>query len=265
MRLCCHVMMAIVLFGSALVASAADPAPPAEDAAFETRQYQDANGATLLYRLLKPDTTGPERKAHPLLVFLHGAGERGSDNKAQLKHGKQMMLTAAKKYGAYVLVPQCPRGRKWAEVDWGKSEQKMPEKAAPPMRLVLEVVGKLQKQYRIDADRLYVMGLSMGGYGTWDVIQRYPGMFAAAVPICGGGDESRAERIAKVPIWAFHGGDDRVVPVSRSQNMIKAIRAAGGKPKYTEYPGVGHASWTPAFKDPELLKWLFSHKRPGKK
>jgi predicted peptidase len=156
------------------------------------------------------------------------------------------------------LVPEAPS--RWVEVDWGKPTHTMPEKPSGPMGLVLEVIAKMQKQYRIDPDRLYVMGLSMGGYGTWDAVQRYPDMFAAAVPICGGGDETRADRI-KCPVWAFHGDKDPAVPVSRSRNMIAAIKAAGGTPRYTEYPGVGHNAWSAAFKDPEMLKWLFSQKR----
>ena len=122
----------------------------------------------------------------------------------------------------------------------------------------MQMIAKMQKELPIDPKRLYVMGLSMGGYGTWDALQRYPEKFAAAVPICGGGDETAADRI-KAPVWAFHGDADGAVPVQRSRNMIEAIRKAGGKPKYTEYPGVGHNSWSAAFKDPELLKWLFSH------
>ena len=264
MRLRYCLMLAVALAGGPSTASAAEQAGPADEGEFAALQYKDATGATLLYRLLKPGPTAAEQKA-PLVVFLHGAGERGSDNKAQLTHGREMMLIAAKKYGAFVLVPQCPGGEKWVDVDWGKSEHKMPEKPAQPMRLLVELIAKLQAQYPIDTDRLYVMGLSMGGYGTWDTIQRYPVMFAAAVPICGGGDETQAQRIAKVPVWAFHGGKDTAMPVSRSRNMINAIKAAGGEPKYTEYPEVGHFAWVPAFKDPEMLKWLFAQKRPAKK
>jgi len=105
------------------------------------------------------------------------------------------------------------------------------------------------------------MGLSMGGYGTWDMIQRNPQMFAAAVPICGGGDVTKAERIARLPVWAFHGNKDNVVPTSRSRDMIEAMRKAGGSPHYTESPGVGHGVWTVAFGDPELAKWLFAQRR----
>ncbi|MBN2474476.1 MAG: prolyl oligopeptidase family serine peptidase [Pirellulales bacterium] len=238
-------------------------AAPAEDANFEARTHTDSDGATLLYRLLKPDVSAAAEKKHPLLLFLHGAGERGADNKAQLTWGREMMKTAAEKYGAFVIVPQCPTGKKWAEVDWSKSTHEMPEKVSESMGLALEVIAKLQKEYPIDPDRLYVMGLSMGGYGTWDIIQRRPDLFAAAVPICGGGDEKAADRI-QIPVWAFHGDRDGAVPVSRSRNMIAAIKAAGGKPKYTEYPGVGHNCWSTAFADPEMLKWLFSHKRDGK-
>jgi predicted peptidase len=264
-KLGCCLVLAVVLGGARTSTGAADQTRPADDAEFEALQYKDAGGATLLYRLLKPGPTAPAQQSHPLLVFLHGAGERGSDNEAQLKHGKEMMLTAARKYGAFVLVPQCPAGEKWVDVDWGRSEQKMPEKPAQSLRLLVELIARLQKEYPIEADRLYVMGLSMGGYGTWDMIQRYPDMFAAAVPICGGGDETQAERIAKIPVWAFHGAKDTTVSVSRSRNMIQAIKAAGGEPKYTEYPDVGHFAWVPAFRDPEMLKWLFTQRRAVKK
>jgi len=235
---------------------------PDEDTDFATLQHTNADGVTLLYRLLKPGDDGAGKK-RPLLLFLHGAGERGSDNQAQLKWGKEMMRTVAKQYGCFVLVPQCPREKKWAEVDWSKSAHKMPKEVSQSMGLTLEVIAKLKRQYPIDPDRLYVMGLSMGGYGTWDIIQRCPEMFAAAVPICGGGDETGAERI-KTPVWAFHGDQDRAVPVGRSRNMIAAIKAAGGKPRYTEYPGVGHNCWSTTFKNAEMLKWLFSQKRSAK-
>lgn len=264
MKLRNYPMLTIALALGLLTGTAAGQARPAADAEFEALQYEDAKGARLLYRLLKPGDAAPPKKARPLVVFLHGAGERGSDNKAQIKHGKQMMLTAASKYGAFVLAPQCPKDEKWVEVDWRAAEHKMPQKPSPSMRLLVELISRLQKEYRIDADRLYVMGLSMGGYGSWDMIQRYPQMFAAAVPICGGGDQTQARRIAKIPVWAFHGAKDNVVPVDRSRNMIQAIKAAGGKPKYTEYPDVNHFAWPPAFKDPEMLKWLFSQKRTAR-
>jgi predicted peptidase len=127
--------------------------------------------------------------------------------------------------------------------------------------MVLRVVEQLKKDYRIDPKRLYLMGLSMGGFGTWDTVERHPEMFAAAVPICGGGDSKRVGEIAKLPVWVFHGEKDSVVPVRLSREMVEALKAAGGSPRYTEYPGVDHNSWTPAFKEPELLKWLTAQKR----
>ncbi|HUT10942.1 MAG TPA: prolyl oligopeptidase family serine peptidase [Thermoguttaceae bacterium] len=260
MRLCPCVVSAMML---TLVLAALLPARArAADEDFDVLKYQDADGATLLYRLLEPGDLNAAEKKHPLLLFLHGAGERGSDNQAQLRWGAEMMRSAAKEHGCFVLVPQCPPDRKWAEVDWSKLTHEMPENSSEPMGLTLEVIAELMKKYPIDPDRLYVMGLSMGGYGTWDAVQRWPDMFAAAVPICGGGDETSADRI-KCPVWAFHGDKDTAVPVSRSRKMIEAIKAAGGKPKYTEYPGVGHNSWSAAFADPELLKWLFAQKRGG--
>lgn len=262
MKLYGYLLVTIVLGIGILAAIRAARAESAKADQFEALEYKDADGNVLRYRLLKPAGADAPQKKRPLLLFLHGAGERGSDNKAQLKHGKEMMLTAAGDYGAFVLAPQCPKGKKWAEVDWSKRTHKMPKEPSQSMRLVMELIDKMQKEFRIDPDRLYVMGLSMGGYGTWDALQRWPDAFAAGVPICGGGDETAADRI-KAPVWAFHGDKDKAVPVSRSRNMIQAIKKAGGKPKYTEYPGVGHFAWVPAFKDPEMLKWLFSQKGAG--
>lgn len=260
MRVSCFLGLTIAITFYATGHFAMGQAASSDRDAFEARTQQGADGSKLLYRLLKPADASTPGVKHPLLIFLHGAGERGDDNQAQLTWGKQFMLDAARQYGCFVVVPQCPNGKKWVEVDWGKPTHLMPEGASESMKLVLEAVAGLQKEFSIDADRLYVMGLSMGGYGTWDTIERYPDMFAAAVPICGGGDETAAGRI-KTPVWAFHGDKDPAVPVVRTRNMIAAIKAAGGEPKYTEYPGRGHDSWIPAMGDPELSKWLFAQKR----
>jgi predicted peptidase len=129
------------------------------------------------------------------------------------------------------------------------------------MKLLLGLIDSLEKTLPIDKSRIYVTGLSMGGYGTWDLISRRPERFAAAVPVCGGGDEGQAANAAKVPVWAFHGGKDGVVIPERSRNMVEALKTAGATPKYTEYPEVGHDSWNKAYADPEMMKWLFSQKR----
>jgi len=238
----------------------APPATAADDD-FQALVFQDAQ-QKLNYRLLKPENYDPQKK-YPLVLFLHGAGERGDDNKAQLVHVVHIFTTKENraKYPCFVLAPQCPSGQKWSEVNWGAASHTQSEKPATPMALTLKLIEQLKKEFSIEADRLYVSGLSMGGYGTWDVIARHPQMFAAAVPMCGGGDESTAPRIAKLPIWNFHGDKDGAVKVERSRNMIEALKKAGGAPKYTEYPGVGHDCWNPACKEPDLLPWLFAQKR----
>jgi predicted peptidase len=229
----------------------------------EKKVFTDADGKTLPYRLLKPDDYDPKKK-YPLVVFLHGAGERGADNVKQLIHGVPEFVKPEnrKDYPCFLIAPQCPEKARWVEVDWGAASHTMPKEPSEPMRLLLQLIPALQKEYSIDDKRVYVTGLSMGGFGTWDLIARKPEWFAAAAPVCGGGDEATAEKIAKLPIWAFHGDQDGAVKPSRSRNMIAALEKAGGKPKYTEYKGVGHDSWVPAYRDPELMKWLFSQKRP---
>jgi len=163
-------------------------------------------------------------------------------------------------FPCFVVAPQCPEGKRWVEVDWGDDRHDFDDRPSETMQLVIELLAALPKEFSIDADRLYVTGLSMGGFGTWDIISRFPDKFAAAAPVCGGGDEKLAGKIAGVPIWAFHGDKDTVVKPSRSRNMIAAIKEAGGRPRYTEYEGVGHDSWVRAYADPELMKWMFAQR-----
>lgn len=383
---------------------------------FEAREYKDADGNVLLYRIYKPKDYDAAKK-YPLILFLHGAGERGNDNKAQVRDALYFARDPFQnEHPAFVVAPQCPGARqafevygtsksfnqdfnnyaqsvgewktysiplaalttgqksylsiinagenrrpapnavaatpvtsefrnigiaegdkkfptldlrklkfdkkegkgkaevsedgktvtitgdlrlkipleykvtdktvlmfefrspkdaegsahaiamdsddffdyRWANMDWSAKKGGMGKEPSTPMRLTLEVLGKLQKEFSIDDKRLYLTGLSMGGYGTWDLLARYPKMFAAAVPVCGGGDESMAAVMKDVPIWCFHGGADPVVPTQRSRDMIKAIKDAGGNPKYTEYPGVGHNSWDKAYSETELPGWLFA-------
>ena len=132
---------------------------------------------------------------------------------------------------------------------------------APAMRMALEAIEQLRKEFKVDSRRLYVTGVSMGGYGTWDLLWRQPAMFAAAAPICGGGDPEKASLFAGVPLWAFHGGADKTVPTQKSRDMIEALKKAGGTPHYTEYPGVGHDSWTQTYKNPEFYEWLFAQQK----
>jgi predicted peptidase len=196
----------------------------------------------LPYRLFAP---AAETRPLPLVLFLHGAGERGSDNRAQLRHGVRAFLTAEAQAArpCVVAAPQCPSGV-WWNVDQ-----------------LLELCEELIALPGVDRDRFYVTGLSMGGYATWHLAGRRPDLFAAAVPVCGGGEVARAQALASLPIWAFHGAADRTVPVARSREMVEAIRRAGGEPKYTEYRGVGHDSWTKTYADETLHVWLFEQER----
>ena len=129
------------------------------------------------------------------------------------------------------------------------------------MALLIELLAEAERMFPIDPDRIYVTGLSMGGFGTWDLIARFPDRFAAAVPVCGGGDPGTAPLIRDLPVWAFHGALDRVVPPSNSRVMVRALQEAGARPGYSEYPDVGHNSWTKAYEDPYLLPWLFEQHR----
>lgn len=235
----------------------------AADLPLEKRVYKDANGKTLPYRLLTPAHAEPGH-TYPLVIFLHGAGERGGDNEKQLVHGVPNFAADEnrKKYPCYLIAPQCPEQQKWSDVDWGADRTALPPRPSESARLTLELIDALRKEFPIDPRRIYLTGLSMGGYGTWDLLARHPEVFAAGVPVCGGGDEATAPTIATIPIWAFHGGKDTVVKPERSRRMIEAIKKAGGTPKYTEYPTVGHDSWVRAYRDPALMEWLFAQRRP---
>jgi predicted peptidase len=222
--------------------------------------YTDKDGKTLPYRLLKPEKYDTTKK-YPLVLFLHGAGERGKDNEKQLVHGVAEFAKEenCKEYPCFLAAPQCPTGQGWSDF---MAKKGTPSKGpSEPGRLALDLVTALEKEFSIDPNRLYITGLSMGGYGTWDIITRNPDLFAAAVPVCGGGDPSQAEKIAKLPIWVFHGAKDPLVKPERSREMVEALKKAGGKPKYTEYPDVGHDSWVKAYQDADMMKWLFKQKR----
>ena len=234
----------------------------AAESDFEAREFKDAEGHVLKYRLLKPAKYDPKEK-YPLVIFFHGAGERGDDNSAQTKWGIGELDKAETraKYATFAIAPQCPKDKKWSDANWQAATHTMKEKPTEPMAQTVELVSALQKEFSIDEKRLYVTGLSMGGFGTWDLACRYPEKFAAAAPVCGGADVTKAPLIAKLPIWVFHGADDPTVKVSCSRDMVAALKNAGGDPKYTEFPGVGHASWVPAYADPKFWEWLFAQKK----
>jgi len=240
-------------------------------AAYLHRYHVNAAGDTLPYRIMLPETYQAGRK-YPLLLFLHGAGERGNDNDLQLTHGAKLFARpdVRAKYPAIVVFPQCPKDSYWARVErdpeharWDYPFWEMPGK---PMSMVMELLEDLIRTEQVDTLRLYVAGLSMGAMGTFELLARSPRRFAAAIPICGGGNPLLAPLYAPhTPMWVFHGADDPVVPVDLSRKMVEAARRAGGKVRYTEYPGVNHNSWDPAFAEPDFVSWLFGYKARKKK
>lgn len=225
-------------------------------------------GGELPYQVLKPDAIRPGT-VYPLVIFLHGAGERGTDNQAQLKWCVRSFAdpAVASKHPSFVIAPQCPPERRWVEVDWGEpNPHTMPKQPSVPMGLLLQLLPQFMKANPVDPTRVYVVGLSMGGFGTWDLLARSPATFAAGIPICGGADNSTAKAIASIPVWVWHGSADTVVKPERARSMVEALKAAGGTPRFSELAGVDHFSWLPAFGDPELLEWLFAQQRKkGKK
>ena len=160
-----------------------------------------------------------------------------------------------------IIVPQSPQNQQWVDIPWDTNSHIMPKEPSQPMRLVIGLMKDVISKQPVDEKRIYVTGLSMGGFGTWDILQRMPNIFAAAIPVCGGGDTMLAGMIKDIPIWAFHGDKDPIVKTIRSRDMIAAIKKAGGKPQYTEYKDVEHNSWTQTYADKNVLRWLFTQKK----
>lgn len=229
---------------------------------YEARTFDGPDGGKLGYRLLSPKNYDKAQK-YPLVVFLHGAGERGDDNAAQLRHGAPVFAKPEnrEKFPCFVFAPQCPKEQTWSAVKGWTDPVSYSDQPKPALKLALGAIDSLMKEFSIDPDRVYVTGLSMGGFGTWDLISREPGRWAAAAPICGGGDPSRIAIAKGIPVWAFHGMKDATVPVLRSQEMVGALKDAGGQVLYSEYPYIAHDSWSTAYNEPMLLPWMFAQRR----
>jgi len=232
---------------------------------YEPREFVSSSKVALKYRMLKP-LNYQFGKKYPLVLFLHGAGERGDDNQVTLVHAAPDFADEQrrKQYPCYVVVPQCPEGKKWSDVDWSKDSSELPKEASQSMQAIKELLDEMVDSAGVDANRIYITGLSMGGYGTWDAISRYPDFFAAAAPVCGGGDPAKVKSFAKLPIWCFHGANDSVVKAVRSQEMVNALKAIGSSVLYTEYPGVEHDSWTATYSNPAFFEWMFAQAKPSR-
>lgn len=226
---------------------------------FSKEQFNNGKGDTLQYRLLFPDYDTSYR--YPLVIFLHGAGERGNDNEAQLKWGVQQFATDdhMSRFPAFVIAPQCPTNSFWSNTKFNAnpvSAQTLPT-PSKPMELLFGLIQQFCKNFKVDTNRIYITGLSMGGFGTFDAISRQPNLFAAAVPVCGVGDVSKVPVFKHIPIWILHGAEDPTVNVQFSIDMLNALTKAGAHPGYTQYPSTGHFSWIAAYNDELVLEWLF--------
>ena len=219
---------------------------------------------TLNYRLLKPLDYDLNQQ-YPVHLFLHGAGERGSDNSSQLTYVDNLFLKKENReqYKSWVILPQCPNDDRWPSLssdnEWNNNFEKKTTKPNKSLGLVMKLMDTFIERKQVNKRKVYVSGLSMGGMGTFEILYRRPDMFAAATPICGNGIAAFAKRYAtKVSVWVFHGSDDKVVQPKHSLKIAKAIIASGGSPNMTLYENVGHDSWNNAFAEPNFLKWIHS-------
>lgn len=225
---------------------------------FAFQQFKNAD-TTLPYRIYVPFNYTPE-KSYPLIVNLHGAGHRGNDNIKHLGTIEPLMKqTEVAIDDAIIIVPQCPENNKWVDTEWGKgsySLESVPE--SNELKAVVELIGQMQETYNVDAKRIYAVGFSMGGYGTWNLLMNHPDLFAAGVAMCGAGDPGKASTLTDMPIWAIHGTLDPIVPVQGSRDMVDAIKAAGGaKINFTELQDAEHDVWNYTYANAEIFGWLF--------
>lgn len=200
----------------------------------------------LKYLLHLPKGYGEnEDQRWPLILFLHGAGERGDDINKVKVHGPPKLIEQGKDLPFIVVSPQCPTESWWTE----------------QLDALTALLDDIQAKYAVDPDRVYLTGLSMGGFGSWALGCRHPERFAAIAPICGGGEWFLAPRLKNVPVWVFHGAKDNVVPIRESQEMVDALKRAGGDVQFTIYPEAQHDSWTETYNNPKLFEWFLSHRR----
>lgn len=241
------------------------PAFAGDKLSFLKKQFTTNSGYQLKYRVLYPENYDPAKK-YPLILFLHGAGERGNDNEAQLTHGGDLFASHKMRieFPAIVIAPQCP-----SEVYWVDYKRPTPDDSrrvfypSNPITKELAAVKELVDSYvdkgLVDKANMHITGLSMGGIGTFDLVFRYPNLFVTATPICGGVNTKRAEQYkGKTVFRIFHGDADSVVDVQFSRDAYAALQKAGAKVSYKEYPGVNHDSWNNAFAEPDYISWMFN-------
>jgi predicted peptidase len=242
--------IAILLVGAAVLAplttSAAEPSSRVDAGTSQAPCELERDFKVTMKYLLYLPKDYDQKDSWPLLLFLHGAGERGDDLNLVKKHGPPKLIEEGQQFPFIVVSPQCPRNRRWE-----------------PFELAA-LLDEIVEKHKVDQDRISVTGLSMGGFGTWSLAAFQPDRFAALVPICGGGEPIIAKLFKPIPAWVFHGAKDSAVPLERSEKMVEAMKQAGGNIKFTVYPEAGHDSWTESYANPELYEWLLQQKRTAK-
>lgn len=254
-----YMKRALLFFSLALLARA----QYSPEEMLKTHVYTNAFGEVFPYRMSAPQFPAADRR-YPLILFLHGSGECGSDNLKQIKVGLPALMKSLLKRPDPVIVvaPQCQTGNWWVRRLARQADYTASKEAMPSLEVALELCRHVAGQGLADTNRIYITGLSLGGFGVWDAIQRAPGMFAAAVPVCGGGDIRRVSLIRDLPVWVFHGTADKNVPLECSRRIVEALRQAGSRSvRYTEYEGAAHNVWDRAYADPELIDWMLSQTR----
>lgn len=254
-------MKTLILFLAALLVNTA--AAFGQDS-FDYNKYFSAKGDSLLYRSLKPAKI-EQGKKYPLLIFLHGAGQKGNDNEKQLLQWSNMFLNPYNrdKYPAFVVFPQCPRNDYWAYDRVPKNFDNLPypDKMNPTLTLVKELIDQYLLMPEVDKSRVYVVGFSMGGVGTYELVSRYPEIFAAAVPLCGAIAPGHLGGAKDVKFRIFHGDEDPTVPVECSRRVYKELKAIGAEFEYIEYPAAKHGICGQTFSRPDFMEWIFAQKR----
>jgi predicted peptidase len=227
-------------------------------AGWQSKTFEDGK-STLRYFLSRPESLQPGTKV-PLIVFMHGGGPRKPQESPNDSSKFLVEDALQKKYPSFVIAPQLSSGRCWSNHGYGEGNHSIDASPTEPLRLVLELISKIGAELPIDTDRIYLIGVSNGGYAAWDMLARRPELFAAAAPMEGGGDPKQASKMAKVPLWAEHGKADKVVPCRGTREMVEAVRAAGGTVRFLEHDE-GHGSWTKLLSDPAFFEWLFAQHR----
>lgn len=234
-----------------------------------TKETHTSDGYTMPYRLYIPKNYDCG-ELYPVVVFLHGAGGRGSDNEGQFLSGMPQVLfndVTSPIYDSIVILPQCPADKQWVYTNWENgnySTETVPE--SREIEAVLEILDHITDIYNVDLDRVYITGLSMGGFGTWDLLMRHGARFAAGLPVCGGGDPTYAKLLTRIPIKTFHGSDDAAVPVTGTRVMYASIVKEGGEDiSYTEFDGGAHDIWDKVYSEPEVIRWLFAQSREARR